>query len=58
MRNFIVSFWYDQSGATGIESAALALFLGLTILGVLQFISPDVKDLYALIGLPAPAPSH
>jgi Flp pilus assembly pilin Flp len=52
MNAFLVSFWSNRNGATSIEYAAFAVFIGVALLIALNLVSPSVKDIYALIGMP------
>jgi Flp pilus assembly pilin Flp len=49
MHTVAASFWNNRSGATSIEYAAFAVFIGVALLIGLNLLSPSVKDLYALI---------
>jgi Flp pilus assembly pilin Flp len=52
MHTFVASFWNNRSGATSIEYAAFAVFIGVALVIALQVVTPSVKDLYALIDFP------
>jgi Flp pilus assembly pilin Flp len=52
MCTFVASYWNNRCGATSIEYAAFAVFIGVALVIALQVVSPSVGDLYALIDFP------
>ena len=50
MRDLFVHFWGDESGATAIEYALIALFIGTAIISALTTIGTELREPFVAVG--------